>query len=88
MRTAVLFFTFCVAVAALVAFLSGQKHNVNQVQETPPAVTQEAQEPQETQKVKEEETGVIVIQMPEGFDGDLDNLMIGIQVEGMPKQEG
>ena len=88
MRTAVLFFTFCVVVAAIIACFSPADRDVNQVQETPPAVTQEAQEPQETQKVKEEETGVIVIQMPEGFDGDLDSLMIGIQVEGMPKQEG
>lgn len=88
MKTAVFYVTFCIAVAALVAFLYGQKHEVNQVQETPPAATQEPQEPQETQKVKEEEPGVIVIQMPEGFDGDLDSLMIGIPVDGMPKQEG
>ena len=88
MKTAVFYVTFCIAVSALVAFLSTHKREVNQVQETPPVVTQEAKEPEETQRVKEEEPGVIVIQMPEGFDGDLDSLMIGIQVDGIPKQEG
>lgn len=83
MRTAVVFFTFCVAVAALMTCLSPAGREINRVQEQPPAVTQEAEE-----AVEEEEPGVIVIQMPEGFDGDLDSLMIGIQVEGMPKQEG
>lgn len=82
MRTAVVFFTFCVAVAALMTCLSPAGREINRVQEQPPAVTQEAEE-----AVEEEEPG-IVIHMPEGFDGDLDSLMVGIPVEGMPKQEG
>lgn len=84
MRTAVWFFVLCIVLAALLACFSPADREVNQVQETTPAATHEAQGPEETQKVKEKEPGVIVIRMPEGFDVDLDNLMVGIPVEGMP----
>ena len=52
--------------------------------ETPEPTPTEAQPPTPT-PTPEPTPGTVSIPMPDGFDGDLDRLWVGIEIDGMPE---
>ena len=70
----------CVLLLALCIWLMELVEPVEAPQPTPT----EAQTPAPT-PTPEPTLGTVSIPMPDGFDGDLDRLWVGIEIDGMPE---
>lgn len=70
----------CVLLLALCIWLMELVEPVEAPQPTPT----EAQPPTPT-PTPEPTPGTVSIPMPDGFDGDLDRLWVGIEIDGMPE---
>lgn len=83
MRAAASFLALCFGLAAFLVGLAGL--GPQEAPEPTPTPTQETT-PEPTPEPTPTIPGTIIIPMPEEFDGDLDSLLIGIPVEGMPTE--
>lgn len=72
----------CVLLLALCIWLMELVEPVEAPQPTPTATATQTPEPPPTPSPT---PGTVSIPMPDEFDGNLDNLWVGIPVEGMPE---